>query len=248
MSEHVLWSVSRMLGVAALAGAVLAGCGGDEGSGPMGAAPIPEGTCEVDSMPDPDSLPKIGCTKDFQTLASEPLDGSIPGARSGKVVLDRLDNNALYFQNSNKYEIHYQFASKFLSGNGKPTVTSLSEFNTTEYFSPDRRFLLGAVTYYEGPKVWAFEMAPYDTASAEMITTLFEAVRAKVFFGQAMVFHPTSEALQSIAKMLPATIKVMTTDDLYQGIDYQPLNLGETVGQVRFLTAEQLEATYVSYR
>jgi pyruvate,water dikinase len=209
---------------------------------------ITEGTCETDTTPDPDSLPKIGCTKDFETLASEPLDDSIPGARSGKVVLDQLDGDTLYFQNSNKYQIHYDFASKFLSGGDKPPVGSLSEFNQTEYYSPDRRFILGAITHYEGPGVWAFEIAPYDTSSADMIAKVFNAVRAKTFFGSALVFHPTSDNVLAEAKRLPKDIPIKTTDDLYEGIDYQPLNLGETVGQVKFLTAEQLEATYVSYR
>jgi pyruvate,water dikinase len=241
---------------------VLAGCGstedpvppvGQDAAVPPATVPdagpmVAEGVCETDAMPDPDSLRKIGCTKDFQTLASEPLDSSVPGARSMKVVLDRLDMNALYFQNSNKYEIHYQFASKFLSGNGRPIVPALSQFNETEYFTPDRRFMLGAVTYYEGPKVWAFEIAPYDSASAEMIAQVFYLVRDAGFFGPALVFHPTSDTVLVEAKKLPPDIKVVTTDDLFQGIDYQPLNLGETVGQVRFLTAEQLEATYVGFR
>ncbi|HKU38992.1 MAG TPA: PEP/pyruvate-binding domain-containing protein, partial [Polyangiales bacterium] len=242
MSDRGVW----FLGVAAALAAM--SCGGDDAGVSGEEQPIPEGVCEVDTAPDPDSLRKIGCTRDFQTLASAPLDASIPGARSAKVVLDLLDDNALYFQNSNKYSIHYEFASKFLSGNGKPPVTSLSEFNQTEYYSPDRRFILGAITYYEGPKVWALEIAPYDTSSPQMITLLFESVKAKVFFGSALVFHPTSENVQATAKQLPATIKVLTTDDLYKGIDYQPLNLGETVGQVRFLTTEQLDATYVTYR
>ena len=38
------------------------------------------------------------------------------------------------------------------------SVTSAT-FNTSEYFAPDRRFLLGAVTYYTGPGVWALEIA-----------------------------------------------------------------------------------------
>ena len=60
------------------------------------------------------------------------------------------------------------------------TETQLSEFNATEYFVPDRRFNLGAVTYYEGPDVWALEIAPYDTASAEMIEALYRASQAGV--------------------------------------------------------------------
>jgi hypothetical protein len=251
----------RVILLATAVVAFAAACSKDEDKPDSGAEPVAgangtdagkpnvvEGTCETDAMPDPDSLKKIGCARDFAALASEPLDDSIPGARSGKVVLDRLDGNALYFQNSNKYEIHYQFASKFLSGGGRPPVTSLSEFNSSEYYSPDRRFLLGAVTHYEGPGIWAFEIAPYDTASAEMIATVFNAVRAATFFGPALVFHPTSESVLAEAKKLPKDIPIKTTDDLYEGIDYQPLNLGETVGQVRFLTSEQLEATYVTYR
>jgi pyruvate,water dikinase len=226
----------------------------DAGALPDSAAPdsgttpaIPEGACETASMPNPDFLRKVGCAKDFEALASEPLDDSIPGARSGKVVLDQLDSNNLYFQNSNKYKIHHDFASKFLSGGDKPPVPALSSFNTTEYYAPDRRFLLGAITHYEGPNVWALEIAPYDTMSAAKITQLFTAIKAVAFFGPALVFHPTSDAVLAEAKKLSADIPVKTTDNLYEGIDYQPLNLGETVGQVKFLTAEQLEATYVSY-
>lgn len=220
----------------------------DAGTGDAASATPTEGACETATMPEPDSLRKIGCTKDFDTLASEPLDDSIPGARSGKVVLDQLDGDSLYFQNSNKYATHYQFASKFLSGGDKPPVPPLTEFNMTEYYSPDRRFLLGAITRYEGPGVWALEIAPYDTSSATMIAKLFNAVKAATFLGPALVFHPTSDNVLAEAKRLPSDIPIKTTDDLYQGIDYQPLNLGETIGQVRFLTSEQLAATYVSYR
>ena len=98
-------------------------------------------------------------------------------------MLDRLDDK-LYFQNSQKYPIHYEFASKHLSAPAHPPVPSLSEFNRTEYYSLDRRFVLGAVTYYSGPKIWALELSPYDTASKEMIEQLFTAVKDKAFFGR----------------------------------------------------------------
>ena len=93
-----------------------------------------------------------------------PLDASIPGARSVKFVVDRRDMDALYFQNSKKYKVHWEFASKHLSGNGKPLVADAVDVQQTEYYSTARRFLLGSITYYEGPKIWAMEIAPYDTA------------------------------------------------------------------------------------
>ncbi|ATB27873.1 PEP/pyruvate-binding domain-containing protein [Melittangium boletus] len=210
--------------------------------------PVEEACQIAEDTTAPDSLKRLSCASDFSAFASQPIDTSIPGARSVKVVLDRYDNDALYFQNSQKYAIHYAFVSKNLSGAGKPVVGSLADFNQTEYYSPDRRFLLGAVTYYEGPKVWALEIAPYDTASATLVTQLYESVRDAGYFGASLVFHPTSEAVQMEAKNLSASIRVMSTDELFAAIDYQPLNLATSVGQLRFLTAEQLETTYLSFR
>ena len=193
-------------------------------------------------------LQRIGCTGDFKALASAPLDATLPGARSVKVVLDLADNDALYFQNSVLYQIHYQFASTHLSGNGLPVVPQLAEFNSLEYYSPERRFLLGAVTYYEDPDVWALEIAPYDTASASMVARLVSAVRAAAYFGPALVFHPTSDAVKATAAKLSAIISVMSTDQLYAQIDYQPLNVATGYGRLVFAKAAELESKYLSYQ
>ena len=207
-----------------------------------------EGECETSpDDPAPGFLERIGCRQDFEALASEPLDASIPGARSAKIVLDRFDDDAFYFQNSTQYPIHYDFASAHLSGKGLPIVPALSEFNRVEYYLPDRRFILGAVTHYEGAEVWALEIAPYDTASTEMIELLYDAVRNAAFFGPALVFHPTSKAIESLARELSRTISIATTDDLFADIEYQPLNLGTTVGRLRFVKAENLDAEYLGF-
>jgi len=131
-----------------MAAASFAGCADGNGrEGPDRRADIQEGACVQQGATEPDSLASIGCRVDFDVLASEPLDTSIPGARSVKVVLDQLDNDALHFQNSTKYKVHYEFAAENLSvQEGLPLVSSLSEFNQTEYSVPDRRFILGAVT------------------------------------------------------------------------------------------------------
>jgi hypothetical protein len=208
-----------------------------------------EGECEIPAgAAAPDSLARIGCRADFDALASLPLDDSIPGARSAKVVLDREDANTLHFQNSTKFRIHYEFASAKLSGDDLPLVTTLQDFNDVEYYSPDRRFMLGAITYYEGPAVWALEIAPYDTASPGLIEALFDSVREASYFGPVLVFHPTSEAVAAVAEQLPKDIPIMTTADLYEGIDYQPLNLGQAVGLLRFQEAATLETSYVGFR
>ncbi|WP_437646320.1 PEP/pyruvate-binding domain-containing protein [Sorangium sp. So ce362] len=236
--------ISSLLALALLSAVLPGACGGSsDGVGVTGEV------CERKSDDgSTEFLKRVGCAADFEALASAPIDATLPGARSVKVVMDMADQNALYFQNSVLYEVHYAFISSHLSGGELPYVPPLSEFNTTEYFTPDRRFVLGAVTHYAGPGVWALELSPYDTASADMITTLFRAVQGASFFGSKLAFHPTSEAVAAEAKKLPADIPVVSTGDLYAGIDYQPLSLGTAMGRLRFARAAELGAKYLSHQ
>jgi pyruvate, water dikinase len=243
---RLLFSKSALAGLG-LALVIAPGCGGD--SAPASEPEIKEGPCvAMEGAAAPDFLAQIGCRKDYDLLASAPVDTSIPGAISVKVVLDQRGGDTLYFQNSKKYEIHYQFAAAALSGQGKPLVGSLGDFNMTEYYSPDRRFVLGAVTYYQQPKVWALEVAPYDTASPAMLAKLYDAVAAKGYFGPALAFHPTSQTIEATAKMLPTRVRVKTNNDLFAAIDYQPLNLATALGRLRFMKAVDVEKTYLSFR
>jgi len=235
----------------ALFGATVAvGCSSNQGSS---SSKIVEGLCQISSDTAtedvPDALDEVGCTKDFEALASQPIDAAIPGARSMKVVLDMADADHLHFQNSQRFEVHYEYISADLSGGDLPVVPTLAEFNTTEYYGTveQRRFLLGAVTWYEGPQRWTLEIAPYDTATAEMITRLYQAVTDKAFFGPGLAFHPTSDAVAKVAEELK-DIPLVTTDELYAGTQYQPLSLGKAVGKLHLTTADKLSSEYLDFR
>lgn len=94
---------------------LVAACTGDDAYRPL------EATCAYEGEA-PDFTTTLGCESDSLGLASEPLDAAIPGARSLKFVLDRADGSSLYFQNSRKYQVHWDFASEHLSGRGLPLV------------------------------------------------------------------------------------------------------------------------------
>ncbi len=204
--------------------------------------------CQIPVGEQPAFAKQLGCLEDFEVLAAAPLDASIPGARSAKTVVDRSDENALYFQDSSQYPIHWDFTSANLSGDGLPLVPELSTFNQIEYTSPDRRFLLGALTYYAEPNVWAYEIAPYDTASTEMIRDAFRLIRDNSWMGGELYFHPGSLAVEAQAENLPDDVPVISTDELFAGIDYQPLNLGETVAQLSFHQAADVDGSFVNPR
>lgn len=209
-------------------------------------APPVEG-CQIDGEA-PEFLERLGCREDFDALASEPLDSSIPGARSLKTLIDRVDGNRLYFINSHLFGIHWDFASALLSGRGLPVVPMLAGFNATEYSSPSRRFLLGSLTYYEGPGVFAYELAPYDTSDPDMIATAYRAIAQNTWLGADLRFHPTSNTIERTAADLPDDVAIIDTDTLFEGIDYQPLNFAESYGRLRFVTEAGLEEEYLAFR
>ncbi|HTV20898.1 MAG TPA: hypothetical protein VMG12_19570, partial [Polyangiaceae bacterium] len=128
--------------------------------------------CVIPPGPVPPSASEIGCDADFLALASEPINASIPGSRSVKTSVDREAGFALSFQDSRTYPVHWDYLSGHRSSaQGLPRVPMLDRFNEVEYYLPDRRFLLGALTHYEGPDKWVYEVAPYDTADTAMIQT-----------------------------------------------------------------------------
>lgn len=221
---------------------------GDEtGTGPD-PGPAVSGECtSVEGEPF-DFLTSIGCTEDFERASTEPADSSLPGARSVKIIIDRVDENRLYFLNTGEYPLHYEFASTHLSAvNDLPVVASQAEFNDN-YISEQRRFYLGTITYYEGPAKWVYEITPYDTATPAMLEETFDLLREATYFGKQLYFHPTGEAVETVAKALPESIPIVTTDELYAGVDYQPLNLETSTGLLRFRTAAEVDGTYTPFR
>jgi hypothetical protein len=210
-----------------------------------GAAPW---SCTIPDGDDPEYAESLGCRADFDAMASAPADASIPGAVSVKTILDRVDGDRLYFQDSQRYCVHWEFCSEHLSGGDLPRVPELSQFNATEYSSPDRRFVLGALTYYAGPDRYVYEISPYDTAGAAMIETAYRAIAAHTWIGANLGFHPSGAAVEAVASSLPGDVPIVSTDFLYAGIDYQPLNLGTATGILRFRSADEVDAGYTNYR
>ena len=222
-----------MLRLCALLLAVAACGGGGDSLGP----------CEPGG--EPASLDQLSCREEFDLLATRPLDSSLPGAFTVKTIIDQAQEDAVYFLDTERYPIHQRFASEHLGWPpGQPFVT--------EYLYPQRRFLLGSITVFVGlgeggADLWTYELAPYDTADVAMIEKSMDLFRGASFFGAELAFHPTSLEQEARAAELDG-IRVVTTEEIYRGASYQPLNLGETVAQVRLVSADQLATDYISPR
>ena len=153
------------------------------------------------------------------------------------------DDDALYFQDTEASRCTASFAIDHL---GWPPGAPFVE----QYLRPDRRFVLGALTYYEEPAVVGLraralrhrvERAPRPTCSSA-------STRRRVLRRRAALPPDVGGAAARWRRELPARSPSSPPSELWAGIDYQPLNLGETYGQVRVLTADELATTYVGPR
>lgn len=91
-------------------------------------------------------------------------------------------------------------------------------------------------------------LSPYDTANAQMIELAYRKISESTYMGKEIAFHPTSDAVEVTSQSLPENIPIIRTEELYAGIDYQPLNLGSAMGQLRFLSQDDLLQGNYSYR
>ncbi|HEY0191680.1 MAG TPA: PEP/pyruvate-binding domain-containing protein, partial [Kofleriaceae bacterium] len=218
---------------------------GDNQVPPGAPGQVVEGACQITGVA-PAELSTITCRADYDALASVPIDGSLPGARSVKLIIDHADGDRVHFQNTVAFGSHYEFAVAHLSGHGLPVVAlDAGEFYGENDYASGGRFLLAELTYYEGPKRFTIDLAPYNVADSATIASAYDVVRRAVYFGDELAFHPTSDAL---AGRVPPGVPVVTTDELYAGIDYQPLSLGSAIGRLHFTTAAALATEYVSYQ
>jgi pyruvate,water dikinase len=188
----------------------------------------------------PDSSPTLGCPDDFEALADRPRILDVPGTYGVKTIIDRADSNRLYFPDTRRFPYHYEFVSTHLSGNGKPVVPPASEFNLREYYTPDRRFLLGTLTHYTRPGFFAWEPTPSDNAGADMLALAYRTIAEACFCGKELYFHPTSLAMEAEARKLPPSVKVLSDSLFREAFAFRPFNNATGIGKLVFATAAGL--------
>ena len=206
--------------------------------------PVPDWNCAAPADSTPDFVRSIGCMEEYRALSVRPYDLSIPGVYAIKVVMDRADSNRLHLLNTRKFNTHYSFIQKNLSGNGKPLVQSASDFNVTEYYTPHRRFILGILGYYGKSGMWAWQLNPSDNASADLIAIAHRKIADACFCGNDLFFLANSLNIETEARKLPASIKVISTAKLYASVDYQPLSNATSIGRLVLTTADRLKHAY----
>ncbi|HJU92170.1 MAG TPA: PEP/pyruvate-binding domain-containing protein [Pyrinomonadaceae bacterium] len=175
----------------------------------------------------PKSLPAITSQAQFDTV-SITFDANTPYALPHVMfVIDRKDNNKIYYVNKKRYSFHKDFV------NG--TYLSLErgrEFFENNYIKPNRRFILGTLAYQVPVKRWTFEFWEGDLIPADQIQLTYETIN-KTFFAP-VAFKPNSLRQDEATKSLAGMQRVLQSD-IAKEQEYQALNVAKGLGRIHII-------------
>jgi rifampicin phosphotransferase len=179
----------------------------------------------------PGSLDRVNSRADFDLLARVYYRGRLYALPHVMFVIDRRSRDRVYYVNSRSYQFHKDFVNA--------TYLSLERgraFYDNNLLKSDRRFILGTIAYQTTADRFTFEFWEGDQITRDLLIETIGAVK-KSFFAP-LYFKPNSLAHEQTANELNKTdtpVLLLTASELAADQQYQPLNLGAGIGQLRII-------------
>ena len=185
------------------------------------------------------SLARIRSRAEFDSLARVYFRGRFYALPHVMFVIDRRAARGprVYYVNSKRFQFHKDFVNA--------TYLSLERgraFYENNYQKPDRRFFLGTVAYQSAIDKFTFEFWEGDRLTKELVAEAYAALGDSFF--APLSFKPNSLAQEEAARQIEVEAKpapaarrfaVLTASELARNAEYQPLNLGSGIGQLRII-------------
>jgi hypothetical protein len=167
----------------------------------------------------------------LQSLPLNPVFGEV---KSIKIVYSILDQR-IYYSNSEKYYIHYDFASQVLGYNKGQVI-----FNTEQYTkNPNRIYILASINHFISSDIYTLEFFAGDELDCTDIKTVYDKIVQTTFIGNKLKLYVNAPEWNC------TNVPVISSDSLYKGQNYQPLNPHESFGYIKKITIDELRTTYL---
>ncbi|HKR02874.1 MAG TPA: hypothetical protein VJT09_19505, partial [Pyrinomonadaceae bacterium] len=172
-------------------------------------------------------LPAVTSRAEFDSI-SRSYDADTPYPLPHVLfVIDRKDNNKIYYVNARRYTFHKDFVNgNYLS------LERGQEFFENNYIKPNRRFILGTIAYQTPIKRWTFEFWEGDQIPADLIKLTHDVI-SKSFF-EPVVFKPNSLRHEELSTSIEGLGRVLQSD-ISKEQDYQPLNVTRGIGRIHII-------------
>jgi rifampicin phosphotransferase len=181
----------------------------------------------MDKKPDSlkNSFPKITSRADFEKIGRTYHSGTPYAMLHTMFIIDRRNNNKIYFVNSQKFRFHKDFL--FATG----LVPLGSDIYKSAYYDDDRRFIVGTIAWQIPVSKWTWELWEGDLAKEVHIKTAHETIN-KLFY-ETVNFKPNSIRQEDAS--LGLNIPKVTQDEINKNQAYLALNTGKSVGRIHII-------------
>jgi pyruvate, water dikinase len=181
-----------------------------------------------------DYLDKIGDLPTFKKLAGEPLEAKYSNIKSIKVVV-RSKNEEVYFINSTRYKLHFDFVSGYLH-----EFSDLEQFNACNYSdSKQRIYYLSNLNYAEFLNKYFIDFSAADKISVENIIKVQKIIQQKFACSDSIyVLLSNPKILGERGKLQENGIPVISPDEIYNNQKYQIISQGTACGKLLLYNSE----------
>ncbi|MCU0434667.1 MAG: PEP/pyruvate-binding domain-containing protein [Bacteroidia bacterium] len=181
-------------------------------------------------------LNALANAEEFKTFEGAPLDDAYPEITSVKAVYD-LKRKEIYYINSHKYRLHYDFCSNVLGYN-----LGLGVFNLANYGS-GRDYYLANINYLKRTNQYVLEFSSNDEIDSVQIAEMFHIVsESSLLKNNLFLLLNNTNTLRYFASQ--SVIPVINPNALSDGLNYQMIQPGTARG--RLVVCHDLKAQYFS--
>ena len=170
----------------------------------------------------------------YDLVSSAPSRTNDGQVKSVKIIYN-TDDELMYYMNTKLYPLHYGFAQTqlgFDAGN--------NTFNITQYRENEERYLYPAnLNYYENLDKYVLYLVSGNEMSCENIKLLYQKIVETSYLEGKLFLFENRPAFSL------CDVPTITPEELYEGQNYQALNLAENFGYLRKVELSDLENTYL---
>ena len=181
-----------------------------------------------------DYLHKLIRPESFKLLEGPPLNPVFSGIRSVKILYS-ISDDKIYFTNSTKYFIHYEFARDVLNYNKGHYMFNLEQYTN----NPSRIYILASLNYFTASGTYTLDFFSGDDLECSQIEKVYNKVAQSSYIGNHLMFY-SNNLRWTICDAIPS----ITSNELFAGQNYQPLNPEEAYGYLKKFTVPELQTQY----
>ncbi|MBN2275493.1 MAG: T9SS type A sorting domain-containing protein [Bacteroidales bacterium] len=184
---------------------------------------------------DIDYLDRIIRPEAYTLLQGLPLNPTFGEVKSIKIVYS-IPDGRIYYSNSEKYFIHYDFCAQVLDYDKGHAI-----FNQEQYTkNVNRIYILASINHFTSSDIYTLDFFAGDELDCSDIETVYNKVAETSYIGNRLRFYANASGwLQCV------NVTLISSDELFRGQNYQPLNPTANYGYLKKVAVNDLSGTYL---